>query len=831
MTPEETLALATELLRTDPAEALKSLDAIVANPEFDASLRAEASYASARCALQGGNPTNALHRISVARGLHREAGQDLAALRTDLGRINVLDDLGRHVEASMVGQHLIEALEASSSDDDDEELRSWLYAAALENQGATMGCLGHHDAAARFLSQAADAYLTVGAPADQARVEANLGVEQLELGRTDEALSLLTAAREKLEAAGEEDLARRCAVYAAQADALAGHYQRALDGLAGADLGSDIDEALGDIDGIRLLIARAEVLSILHLWPELGELATTLEKATADAEMHRDLAQVRVLLARASYRQGERDSAASTARAAIRSLDELKLPARAGRARLALAEILPEAEAIVEVEAALEAFDQSGEAWGIAAATILGAEIVADEERRELWTHVAAATEAASFPELAWRLDTAMGHVARGNNALAEAAKYYASALSQLRELRNRIEGDLHRLPFMSDRRSPLESLVTLAIESEQFELARAISAEERSWMLRSAPSSAVKMPTGTVLYQSLDDQLSAFVTTDSGKTTFVPLDVTLDDLARARRQLESQWRRIADPRMRVHLDQLRPAAEQLLQDLYLGLFAPIESLLEPDLPVIIIPVASMSGIPFHALHDGLSYLIERREVHIVPSDGLAPPHRPNTTLVVGVPDSVAPEIEREVRQIAESTVGTLLLSGDATKQAFADAVVDHDVVHIACHARFRPENPLMSALQFADGWLSADEIQHLSLDGKLIVLASCSSGLQGSEGEDEALGLPRAFLAAGAAAVVMNLWPADDSASLGLMTHFHTNMMSMTPNEALRAAQLEMMQLHAHPLLWAAPVVFGHGERLPLSKGTHHDASYSHQV
>ncbi|NNC79158.1 MAG: CHAT domain-containing protein [Acidimicrobiales bacterium] len=826
MTPEETLAAATELLRTDPVEALSAFDAIVANTEFDQSLRADASYASARCALQSGNPTDALHRISVARDLHREAGQDLAALRTDLGRINVLDDLGRHVEASMVGQHLIEALEASHSDGEDEELRSWLYAAALENQGASMGCLGHHDAAARFLSQAADAYLTVGAPADQARVEANLGVEQLELGRTDEALSLLTAAREKLEAEGEEDLARRCAVYAAQADALAGRYQRALDGLSGAHAGSNIDEALQDIDGIRLLIARAEVLSVLHLWPELDELARTLEKATDDAKMHRDLAQVRVLLARAAYRQGQRDEAGSTARAAITSLDELKLPARAARARLALAEILPEPEAIVEVKAALEAFDQSGEAWGIAAATILGAEIVDDDPRREQWAYAAAATEAAAFPELAWRLDTVTGHLARRNEEPAEAAKYYASALSQLRELRTRIEGDLHRLPFMSDRRSPLESLVTLAIESDQIELARAISAEERSWMLRSSPSTAPTFPTGTVLYQSLGEQLSAFVTTASGKTSFVPLEVTTDELASARRRLQSQWRRIADPRMRVHLDQLRPAAEQLLQDLYLRLFAPIEALLEPELPVIIIPVGSMSGIPFQALHDGLSYLIERREVHVAPSDGLASPHRPNSTLVVGVPDSVAPEIEREVRQIADSTMGTLLLSEAATKQSFADAIVDHDVVHIACHARFRPENPLMSALHLADGWLSADEIQHLPLDDKLIVLASCSSGLQGSVGEDETLGLPRAFLNAGASAVVMNLWPADDLVSVGLMTRFHTNLKALPPNQALRAAQLEMMYTHPHPLLWAAPVVFGHADLLPAMKGTPHEAS-----
>ena len=131
-----------------------------------------------------------------------------------------------------------------------------------------------------------------------------------------------------------------------------------------------------------------------------------------------------------------------------------------------------------------------------------------------------------------------------------------------------------------------------------------------------------------------------------------------------------------------------------------------------------------------------------------------------------------------------------------------------------------------MSALQLADGWLTAEAIQHLDLKNKLVVLASCSSGLQRSMGEDESLGLPRAILAAGASAVVMNLWPADDLASVGMMTHFHNNLKTTDPTSALRAAQLATMQTHPHPLLWGAPVVFGYLSLVNSEKGHANEAA-----
>ena len=74
---------------------------------------------------------------------------------------------------------------------------------------------------------------------------------------------------------------------------------------------------------------------------------------------------------------------------------------------------------------------------------------------------------------------------------------------------------------------------------------------------------------------------------------------------------------------MRVHIDVLRSACEQWLQEQYLQFFAPFESLLEPDLPVVLIPTGSMSRLPFQAFHDGLGYINERWNLRVTRLDQL----------------------------------------------------------------------------------------------------------------------------------------------------------------------------------------------------------------
>ncbi|MFJ6782580.1 CHAT domain-containing protein [Streptomyces yangpuensis] len=82
--------------------------------------------------------------------------------------------------------------------------------------------------------------------------------------------------------------------------------------------------------------------------------------------------------------------------------------------------------------------------------------------------------------------------------------------------------------------------------------------------------------------------------------------------------------------------------------------------------------------------------------------------------------------------------------------------------------------------------------------DGPLVVLSACQTDLSRRD-HDEALTLATAFAAAGARDVVGSRWLAQDSASALLMAVFHHHLVvgRLSPVDALRAAQLWMLDPH----------------------------------
>ncbi|MGW2743732.1 CHAT domain-containing protein [Streptomyces sp. NPDC001450] len=82
--------------------------------------------------------------------------------------------------------------------------------------------------------------------------------------------------------------------------------------------------------------------------------------------------------------------------------------------------------------------------------------------------------------------------------------------------------------------------------------------------------------------------------------------------------------------------------------------------------------------------------------------------------------------------------------------------------------------------------------------DGPLVVLSACQTDLS-TRDHDEALTLTTAFVAGGARDVVGSRWTTQDSASALLMAvfHHHLTVDGLSPVDALRAAQLWMLDPH----------------------------------
>jgi len=134
-----------------------------------------------------------------------------------------------------------------------------------------------------------------------------------------------------------------------------------------------------------------------------------------------------------------------------------------------------------------------------------------------------------------------------------------------------------------------------------------------------------------------------------------------------------------------------------------------------------------------------------------------------------------------------------------------------YDVLHLACHGLFRADNPMFSAVKLHDGWLNAADVMQLNLKDALVTLSACESGRNTVLLGDEVIGLPRAFLGAGAASVVVSLWLVQDESTVTLMTHWYRELRERTGRAAaLQAAQQALREKYPHPYYWAPFVLIG---------------------
>ena len=146
------------------------------------------------------------------------------------------------------------------------------------------------------------------------------------------------------------------------------------------------------------------------------------------------------------------------------------------------------------------------------------------------------------------------------------------------------------------------------------------------------------------------------------------------------------------------------------------------------------------------------------------------------------------------------------------------------DVVHVAAHAVIDEVDPMYSLIKLATGGqvgtlaamgsdMEARELAALDLSrARVVSLSACNSGLGTVAQGDEFMGFKRALFAAGARSALVSLWPVDDIATELLMTQLHRGWKTSTLVNAMRAAQIKVLEQtkYAHPYYWAPFTLVG---------------------
>jgi len=368
------------------------------------------------------------------------------------------------------------------------------------------------------------------------------------------------------------------------------------------------------------------------------------------------------------------------------------------------------------------------------------------------------------------------------------------------------------------------------AKERETIDLERRLAATARYAPVFSRPRSlrecraALRTGEAMVCYFAEGDDLSAFVLRHDHATVRRRI-ARLDAVTVAVRAFEFQVARAIARGMPDGATGQRLAADATheLATLFTLLVRPIENDLAGADRLLVVPHGILHAVPFAALQSDAGPLIRRFEIVMSPSASVwshlnarpaAAPERP--TVVVGVSDELAPHAQTEAASLAAQPNASSLIGPGATVAAFRQIVPEAGVIHVASHARFSPADPLNSGLKLSDGWLTAREISTLRLAGPTVILSGCDTGRSSVGGGDEAWGLVRAFLVAGASTLIISLWPANDRIAYETMALFHADWYAQQGGgrsgsaASLRRAQIDLHGRGLHPAAWANFVLIG---------------------
>jgi CHAT domain-containing protein/tetratricopeptide (TPR) repeat protein len=275
----------------------------------------------------------------------------------------------------------------------------------------------------------------------------------------------------------------------------------------------------------------------------------------------------------------------------------------------------------------------------------------------------------------------------------------------------------------------------------------------------------------------------------------------------------------------------------RLPQHLYERLLAPAADLQAGKSTLYLVPHGPLHYVPFTALRSAAGkYLIHSGGPAVAHATSATilmrrclgrPPTQATGILAIGFDDPLGEQplhyAEAEARHVARLLGGEAWTGTEPKSARLIEAGQQLRWLHIAGHARFKPEDPLGSDLYLGqDDALDARAIiRDLTLAADLVTLSSCTSGVTHVVPGDELRGLQRALVFAGAPTVVCTRWEARDLVALLIMDYFYKRLRAgYAPAAALRDAQVAVREMTVQELGALFETWYATGDELATALG-----------
>ncbi len=383
---------------------------------------------------------------------------------------------------------------------------------------------------------------------------------------------------------------------------------------------------------------------------------------------------------------------------------------------------------------------------------------------------------------------------------------------------------DFAALPEVTALSQPLPS------QTHQSEAPDTVNTPHQPAIIQSLQATLKAQPVNTAAIYPLilEDRLEIVLITAENTPIHISQPVTETELITVINTLQNK----------LKTNTLAPTAEA--QQLYSWLIRPLEEILtQQEIEnIIYLPDGALRYIPIAALHDGNQWFVQKYQSHNITAASIDDLNRTNNiqpSVLAGAFTDEIPAYSVQVGQQQYSYQGlsaarqeinnllallpgtTALFDQDFSPVNTLSAVENHQIVHLATHAKFLPGQPEDSFVLFGDGsTVNMRDISQWELPNiDLVVFSACQTAVSVEGDGKEILGLGFQVQQTGAGAAIAALWSVDDTATAVLMNQFYIALSEgKTKAAALRHAQLKLIEeaRFQHPHDWAAFILIGNG-------------------